>query len=312
MDDKRAIAQTLYKTMGLTDAALNDPDIAHLVINSNMVVASHLIEGLVVEPAETQNGVRVTMKVLAGYTIQKPVHLCFGMLPEDGLQEIIMDVTIEEYASVSILAHCTFPNAKNIIHKMEAVITIKEGASYSYLERHVHAASGFITVLPHAIVTVEKNATFKTDFELLRGKAGIIDINYETTCHEYSHLEMNAKVNGVQDDAITIRETGHLNGEGAVGVLTTRIAVRDTAQATVYNTLTAHAAYARGHVDCKEIIQDRAIAKAIPVVEVNHPKAHVTHEAAIGSVDDKQLQTLMARGLSEDEAVDLIIQGLLS
>ena len=43
-----------------------------------------------------------------------------------------------------------------------------------------------------------------------------------------------------------------------------------------------------------------------------HPKAHVTHEAAIGSVDSKQLQTLMARGLSEDEAVDLIIQGLLS
>ncbi|MCR4397120.1 MAG: SufD family Fe-S cluster assembly protein, partial [Candidatus Saccharicenans sp.] len=32
----------------------------------------------------------------------------------------------------------------------------------------------------------------------------------------------------------------------------------------------------------------------------------------IGSVDSKQLQTLMARGLSEDEAVDLIIEGLLS
>jgi len=45
---------------------------------------------------------------------------------------------------------------------------------------------------------------------------------------------------------------------------------------------------------------------------VKHPKAHVTHEAAIGSVDSKQLQTLMARGLSEDEATDLIIKGLLS
>jgi Fe-S cluster assembly scaffold protein SufB len=37
----------------------------------------------------------------------------------------------------------------------------------------------------------------------------------------------------------------------------------------------------------------------------------VTHEAAVGSVDSKQLETPLARGLSEDEAVDLIIQGLL-
>jgi hypothetical protein len=38
----------------------------------------------------------------------------------------------------------------------------------------------------------------------------------------------------------------------------------------------------------------------------------VTHEAAIGSVDSKQLQTLMSRGLTEEKAVDLIIQGLLT
>jgi len=84
------------------------------------------------------------------------------------------------------------------------------------------------------------------------------------------------------------------------------------ARAEVYNTLTASAPYARGHVDCKEIVQDRAVAKAVPIVEVSHPMAHITHEAAIGSVDSKQLQTLMSRGLTEDEATDLIIEGLLS
>jgi Fe-S cluster assembly scaffold protein SufB len=101
-------------------------------------------------------------------------------------------------------------------------------------------------------------------------------------------------------------------GEGARGVMTSRIAVRDNAKAEVYNDLTASAAYTRGHVDCKEIIQGSGIAKAVPIVQVGHPKAHVTHEAAIGSVDNKQLETLMARGLSEDDAVNLIIEGLLS
>jgi Fe-S cluster assembly scaffold protein SufB len=152
----------------------------------------------------------------------------------------------------------------------------------------------------------------RTEFELLRGRVGTIDIDYETTCHENSVMEMTARINGTEADVIKIREVGHLVGEGARGALTSKIAVRDRARAEVYNRLTASAPYARGHVDCKEIVQDEAVAHAIPIVEVNHPKAHVTHEAAIGSVDTKQLETLMARGLDEDAASELIIQGLLS
>ena len=53
------------------------------------------------------------------------------------------------------------------------------------------------------------------------------------------------------------------------------------------------------------------IARAIPVVYVNDKQAKVTHEAAIGSIDKKQMQTLMARGLNEEEAVDVIVKGVL-
>jgi len=49
----------------------------------------------------------------------------------------------------------------------------------------------------------------------------------------------------------------------------------------------------------------------VPVVLVTERTAKVTHEAAIGSVDHKQVETLMARGLSEDEAVDVVVEGLL-
>lgn len=53
-------------------------------------------------------------------------------------------------------------------------------------------------------------------------------------------------------------------------------------------------------------------ASAVPEVKVTHPQAKITHEAAIGSVDSRQLETLMARGLDPEQAVDLIIRGLLS
>ena len=127
-----------------------------------------------------------------------------------------------------------------------------------------------------------------------------------------SVLDMAARISGRGDDQIRIHEKANLKEEGAHGVLRTNIAVRETAKAEIKNTMVASAAFARGHVDCKEIVQDKAIANAIPIVEVHHPKAHVTHEASIGSVDSKQLETLLCRGLTEDDATNLIIEGLLS
>jgi Fe-S cluster assembly scaffold protein SufB len=44
---------------------------------------------------------------------------------------------------------------------------------------------------------------------------------------------------------------------------------------------------------------------------VEHPLAKITHEAAVGTVDQKQLETLMAHGLAPEQAVDVIITGML-
>jgi Fe-S cluster assembly scaffold protein SufB len=106
---------------------------------------------------------------------------------------------------------------------------------------------------------------------------------------------MSARVSGRGDDRIRVSEKAELVGEHAHGVLTTNIAVRDTSVTEILNTIIASAAFSRGHVDCKEIVQDQAVAHAVPVVEVRDARAHVTHEAAIGSVDSKQLETLMSR-----------------
>lgn len=137
-------------------------------------------------------------------------------------------------------------------------------------------------------------------------------MDYDAVCGSWSILDMAARISGRADDRIKIHKKAELKGEGAHGVLRTNIAVRDTAEAEIKNTMVASAAFALGHVDCKGIVQGKAIANAVPIVEVHHPKAHVTHEASIGSVDSKQLETLMSRGLTEDDATNLIIEGLLS
>ncbi len=307
-----AIIQEILDSIRMHRSVLHSPDVAHLVIDHNKVISSHTLPGLEVNVKELVDGIEAEIHLAEGATIEKPVHMCFGMLPKSGMQRINLRIRLEKRSKIAITAHCTFPNAVDVQHLMDARIDIGEGADYSYFERHVHGPEGGVQVVPKAVVDVGKGARFRTEFELLRGRVGTIDIDYETTCHENSVMEMTARINGTEADVIKIREVGHLVGEGARGALTSKIAVRDRARAEVYNRLTASAPYARGHVDCKEIVQDEAVAHAIPIVEVNHPKAHVTHEAAIGSVDTKQLETLMARGLDEDAASELIIQGLLS
>jgi Fe-S cluster assembly scaffold protein SufB len=309
--DNEEIIENLYKNTQTDVTVLQDPGIAHVVVDHNTVLSSRLVPGLHVDVKELEDGIDADITVDKEVNIENRVHLCFGMLAETGVQRIIMRVALEKNAKVGLLAHCVFPNAVDVKHIMDAVITVDDGADYTYFERHIHGPHGGIGVYPKAAVTLGKHARFTSEFELVKGRVGLVDMDYETICGEYSVLEMTARLSGSGDDVIRIRETGNLAGEYARGVLTTKIAVRDTARAEIYNKMTAAAAYARGHVDCKEIVQGQATATAVPIVEVNHPKAHITHEAAIGSVDSKQLQTLMSRGLTEDEAVALIIDGLL-
>ncbi len=291
---------------------LNDPDTAYVVLNENKVLGQKTVPGLIVDLKEQEDGLWASFRVEQGIKIPKTVHLCFGMMPERGVQRIEMEIKLEKDSHLAVQAHCVFPAAVDVQHIMNAKIDLEEGAHYSYVEKHVHSPEGGIKVIPKAVVNLGPGAHYRTEFALLKGRVGLIDIDYEAHCEKNSVLEMTARINGIAEDYIKLNETGYLNGEGARGALTSKIAVRDKAKAEIRNKLVASAPYARGHVDCKEIVQDEATAAAIPIVEVNHPKAHITHEAAIGSVDHKQLETLLARGIPEDDAVEMIIQGMLS
>ncbi len=288
------------------------PDVAHVEIHGNQVLNKNLVEGLIVESESIEDGVKVRIRVQKGVTLKNPVNFCFGLIPDNGVQRIIIDTVIEEGAHAKFIANCTFPNAVNIQHLMNAVITVEKGASLSYFERHVHGPKGGVTIVPITKVIAREDSRFSTEFELIKGAAGVIELDYEAEVEKNATVDMKTRIFGRSSDRIHIKEAAHLSGEGATGVLTSHIALKNTASANIENEIVADAPYARGHVDCKEIVQDEAVARAIPIVQVNNHLAHVTHEAAIGSVDSKQLETLLSRGLNEDQATDLIIQGLLS
>jgi len=300
-----------YTQAGGTPEIFKDSNIAHLVVHKNKVIGSHLVKGLILEPQETANGVDIKLTVEKGIKIENPVHLCFGVLPKEGIQEINIKAKIEDGAEIKMLAHCVFPNAIKVVHKMSADIEIGNNAFFEYTEVHFHGSIGGAEVIPKAKMRVGKNSRLITNFSLLKGRVGILKIDYDSEIQDNSILEMTAKVYGYGDDKIKIRETGRLIGKSSRGLIKSRVAVKENAQSEVISEINATAPEARGHVDCIEVVQGNALARAIPIVNVTNEFAQVTHEAAIGRVDKKQIETLMARGLEQEEAIDLVIRGML-
>ena len=285
--------------------------VAHLVVHKNQVLGKHLVPGLEVEPKETKDGIDLKIRVLPDIMLEYPVHLCFGVLPKEGKQLIKIDAEVGENSKVGILAHCVFPNAVKVQHMMEAKIKVGKNGFYEYNEVHFHGDEGGVVVIPRAKVILEEGARLTTNFQLTHGRVGILDIDYEIEGGKDSVSEMLAKAYGYGSDKITIKERCSLVGDGARGIIKSRVAVKDNARSEVYSEIKAYGKNSRGHVDCVEIVQGKAQARAVPIVDVFEESAKVTHEAAIGSVDKKQMETLMSRGLSQEEAVDVIIKGML-
>jgi len=295
-----------------TEGVLGDPETASLFIDNNRVLSSNGVEGLVLKLKEQKDGVDISVKVLPGVVIKKPVHFCFGILHRSKVQKINMNIVVGKGAVINVFSHCIFPKNDPSKHLMEGKIKLEEGSTFRYFEKHIHSAKGTSKVYPHAVVKIGKGARFRTDFELIGGRVGLIDIDYDLFCEADSSSDFISKIYGRGKDVINIRESATLLGENAKAVLRSRIAARDETKAEVYNRITAKAAGSFGHVDCTEILQGNGKVKAYPEVEVLHPLARVTHEANLGGVDNRQLETLMARGLSKIQAEDLIIKGVLS
>jgi hypothetical protein len=300
-----------YQQAGGDPSALQLPEVATLVVSGNQVLAAHEIPGVHFKTEPLENGVQARILVEPGIKVERPVHLCFGVIPAEGVQEILAEYEIGEGAEVQFLAHCSFPNAVHVQHRMQARIHVGKNASLTYTEEHYHGQTGGVEVLPHAEVTVEDGGRFLTTFSLTRGRVGKMALDYTVEVGAGAVVELTTKAYGTGDDQVAVKEIVRLNGEKARGLTRTRVAVRDSAQSSVYTTMEGNAPGARGHMDCTEIVRDAALASNTPLVVVRHDQAQVTHEAAIGTVNRKELESLLARGLDEDEAVDLIIRGMI-
>jgi len=290
---------------------LMNPHTAHLVVEGHELLSQQQVPGVGIQTRRTDDALVAEITVAAGVRVPAPIHTCVGLMSADGAQRIRLRVRLERGASAELLAHCLFPNAEHARHVMEATVEVGEGAELRHTEGHFHGPYGGIEVVPQALVRVARHGRYFSDFSLTAGRVGRLRLDYKVEAGEDAVVEIGARVFGHATDAIRIRDELVLAGRNARGLIKTRVAVEEDARSEVIGITHGNAEGARGHMDCTELVRDRAVARAEPIVSVEHPLAKVTHEAAVGTVDQKQLETLMAHGLTPQHAVDVIILGML-
>lgn len=292
-------------------AVLSDTHTAHIVAMGHSVSSARSIPGVEIRADRTRNGIRAGITVSDGVRVERPVHICAGVMSHHGTQRIEMEVTLGRDSRASFVAHCIFPEAVTVRHLMRGRFDIGEGAMMQYRETHFHGPHGGVTAIPKMTARLARGSRFQSDFLLVTGHVGVLDIDYDILGGEDSTAELTARIFAHGDDRVRIREKITLAGANARGLIKTRLALEGNSSGEVTGITEGNAPGARGHIDCMELVRDHATARAVPVVNVTHPQAKVTHEAAIGSVDRHQMETLMAHGLSPDESVDVIVRGIL-
>jgi len=65
------------------------------------------------------------------------------------------------------------------------------------------------------------------------------------------------------------------------------------------------------HIECSEVSMWKCQITTIPALEVNNPSSRLTHEASVGTLEQKSIENLMIKGFEEEEAIKFMINGIL-
>jgi len=237
-----------------------------------------------------------------------PLRTCISIANKNIHQKLQNLLIVEKNLNVDVQGLCNVL-AKNCQAKHQATgkIILRAGSTLTYDHTHLWDKKDIIE--PSYNFILEKNSKLNYTYKnLLPPK--ILNIN--TTINLSDRAKANLKILAdCIDTTINITDTLILKGKESSGIVYLRIVGKKNSQINSRSRIIAEAA-GKGHLDCQGLLisQDSEI-KLSPEIIVKNKNAAVTHEAAVGKISEKELNYLRTRGLSETEAINLIVAGFL-
>ena len=246
-------------------------------------------------------------------TKNESVHIPV-VLSMSGLQETVYnDFFIGEDCDVTIVAGCGIHNCgvQNAEHSGIHSFHLGKNARVRYVERHYGEGdgNGQNIMNPTTLIEMDEGSYLEMETTQIKGVDSTVRTTHATVGPEAT-LIIKEKVMTHGKQLAKSDFTVDLNGDGCHTNVISRSVAKDESKQIVLARINGNAR-CYGHSECDAIIMDKAIVSAIPEVTANHLDASLIHEAAIGKIAGEQLIKLMTLGLTEEEAVEQIVNGFL-
>lgn len=237
-----------------------------------------------------------------------PLFACISIAHKNVSQELQNLLVIEKNLKLSLQGTCNALK-KNLfgIHKAQGKIILKEDSSLKY--NHIHSWG--------------EEDVVKTNYEFILGKNSKLDYAYKNlftpkklrinnlfNLSAGASCDVRVVANCIKTKA-EIKDVLVLKGKRASGLINLRLVGRKDAKVFAHSQVVADSE-SKGHLDCQGLLTGkRSEISLVPELDCKHKLAQITHEASIGKISDEELNYLRMRGLTEKEAINLIINGFL-
>ena len=251
------------------------------------------------------------IRSLPGADVHYPLQACL-YLTEDKLAQDVHNIIIAEQGStLNIITGCaTAPGVRSGLHVGISEFFVKKGSTVFFTM--IHNWGEEMAVRPRSAVIVEEGGTFISNYiclvpardlqmypvAILKGKGAIATFNSVLLARAGSLMDVGSRI--------------ILQAEGCRGEVISR-AVSTGGTIIARGHLIGEHRGVKAHLECKGLLlSDKGRIHAIPELEAKTADLEMSHEAAVGKIAQEEVEYLMARGLSEQEATALIIKGFLS
>ena len=250
------------------------------------------------------------IRALPGSKSVFPIQACLYM-DKDRLQQNVHNILIaEEGSELHIISGCaTSPNLKTGLHVGISEFYVKKDAKLSFTMIHNWAEG--MAVRPRSAARVEEGGLFLSNYVCLKPVNSLQ--SYPT-----AHLEGKDAVArfysilvGTPASDIDLGGRVILNQPGCRAEIVSR-AITNGGKIMARGHLVGNSPGIKAHLECKGLILEGGALLAVPQLDGHVDGVEMSHEAAVGKIAQQEINYLMSRGLSEEEATATIVRGFLN
>lgn len=254
------------------------------------------------------------IRVFKNQKPQYPVQSCLLVAENYVSQNVHNIIIVEEGAELHVITGCTSSKGDaDGIHLGISEFFVKKGGKLFFTMIHNWADN--FHVRPRTAVIVEDGGAFVSNYVMLKQVKSIQAFPVAYLKGKGASAKFNTVVYGLKDSYIDLGSRIILEGDNTRGESIARTIAAD--QSTIYSRgdlVAKTKGYCLAHLDCRGILfSNKAKIYAIPqLVSDGSLKAELSHEASIGPIAEEQVEYLMSRGISKEDAVSVITSGFLN